>query len=92
MKFLLIGYNEIDGLGQHVASLNTNLNNMGHKSKAIFLHKSKKENNNTIKIKRSLFHRIIFFILEFLKKDFSNLFSFGNTTIKYKSIKNFFRF
>ena len=60
MKFLLIGYNEIDGLGQHVASLNTNLNNMGHKSKAIFLHKSKKENNNTIKIKRSLFHRIIF--------------------------------
>ena len=39
MKFLLISYSEIDGVGQHVVSLNSNLQKMGYQSKAILLHK-----------------------------------------------------
>jgi len=38
MKFLLISYSEIDGVGQHVISLNSNLIKMGHQSKTLLLH------------------------------------------------------
>ena len=89
MKFLLISYSEIDGVGQHVVSLNSNLQKMGYQSKAILLHKKQSSNQNIIKIKKSLFFRIIFFFLEFIKKDFKDLFSFGNSTIKYSSIKKY---
>ena len=89
MKFLLISYSEIDGVGQHVINLNFNLKKMGHESKTILLHKHKSLDEDVIKIKRSFFFRVIFFILEFLKIKFKNLFSFGNSTIKYSSIKNY---
>ena len=89
MKFIIIAYSEIDGVGQHVISLNTNLNKMGHESKAILLHKSKKIDKNIILIKRSFFYRGIFFILEFLKKDLKGLFSFGNSTIRFNQIKDY---
>ncbi len=89
MKFLLISYSEFDGVGQHVANLNTNLEKLGHKSKVILLHKLNDTENNIIKIKRSFLSRIFFFFLEFLKKDLKGLFSFGNSTIKYNSIKRY---
>ena len=89
MKFLLISYSEIDGVGQHVISLNSNLKKLGHQSKAILLHKTEKTGDDVIKIKRSFFNRGIFFILEFLKRDFKRLFSFGNSTIKYSSIQKY---
>ena len=89
MKFLLISYSEIDGVGQHVISLNSNLIKMGYQSKTLLLYKSEKENEGIIKIKRSFFFRAIFFVFEFLKKDFKNLFSFGNSTISFNSIKKY---
>ena len=60
MKFIIIAYSEIDGVGQHVISLNENLNKLGHESKAILLHKSKKIDKNIILIKSSFFYRGIF--------------------------------
>ncbi len=88
MKFLLITYNDIDGVGQTVVNLNSNIIKLGHESKTILLHKSTQKNNNLIKIKRSLFKRIFFFFLEFFKKK-RVLFSFGNSTINYNSIKKY---
>ena len=41
MRFLIISYSEIDGVGQHVINLNLNLKNMGHQSKVLLLHKYK---------------------------------------------------
>ena len=40
MKFLLVTYNDSDGVGQTVVNLNNNLNNLGHQSKIILLNKS----------------------------------------------------
>ena len=88
MKFLLITYNDIDGVGQHVVSLHTNLKKIGHQSKIILLHKSKKSDEDIILVKRSYLIRGIFFSLEFLKKKFRTLFSFGNSTLKYNDIKD----
>ena len=79
----------MDGVGQHVINLNLNLKKEGHQSKVVLLHKHKTSDEDIIKIKKSLFFRGIFFILEFLKKDFKDLFSFGNSTIKYNSIKKY---
>jgi len=89
MKFLLISYSEVDGVGQHVISLNSSLKKLGHQSKVVLLHKFKSQDKDVIKINRSFILRFIFFILEFLKKDFSSLFSFGNSTINYNSIKKY---
>ena len=75
MKFLLVTYNDSDGVGQTVVNLNNNLNNLGHQSKIILLSKST-EAKNTIKIERDHIKRIIYFPFEFLKKRFSDLFSF----------------
>ena len=69
MNFLLVTYNDIDGVGQTVVGLNSSLKKLGHKSKTILLHKSKKSNDNVIRIKRSSFLRIFFFVLEFFKKN-----------------------
>ena len=88
MNFLLVTYNDIDGVGQTVVGLNSSLKKLGHKSKTILLHKSKKSNDNVIRIKRSFFLRIFFFVLEFFKKNSRVLFSFGNSTINFSSIKN----
>ena len=89
MKFLLVTYNDTDGVGQTVVGLNSTLNKLGHESKTILLHKSEKSNNDIIQIKRSFFNRVIFFIFEFLKKNSRVLFSFGKSNIKYSSIKNY---
>ena len=53
MKFLLVTYNDTDGVGQTVVNLNNNLNTLGHQSKIILLSKSTKA-KNTIKIERNL--------------------------------------
>ena len=55
MKFLLISYSEMDGVGQHVINLNLNLKKVGHQSKVILLHKYKTSYEDIIEIKRSLF-------------------------------------
>ena len=87
MKFLLVTYNDMDGVGQTVIGLNSTLNKMGHKSKTILLHKSNKNNDDVILIKRSFLKRGFFFLLELLKISSRVLFSFGNSTIKYSSIQ-----
>jgi len=89
MKFLLISYNDSDGVGQVVLNLNESLNKKGHKSEMIVLNKTSSNNNCLFEIPRSLIKRIFFYVLEFLKKRYVDLFSFGNTTINYKSIKNY---
>ncbi len=87
MKFVLVSYNDFDGVGQTVANLNKTLNELGHTSKIILL--SQSSNSETIyKIKRSLTKRFFYYFFEFLKKRYSDLFSFGNSTIKYKSIED----
>ena len=37
MKFLLVTYNDSDGVGQTVVNLNSALNKLGHNSKIILL-------------------------------------------------------
>ena len=86
MKYLLIINNDTDGVGQPAVNLCSNLIKKGHSSKIIALHKSS-ENPNIIKIKRSFFSRIFLYFLNFLKKDFNELFGFGFSTIKYKNIE-----
>ena len=80
MKFLLVAYNDSDGVGQTAVNLNTTLNNLGHKSKIVLLNQSI-ISKNIFKIKRSLLKRVLFYFFEFLKKRFTDLFSFGNSTI-----------
>lgn len=87
MKFLLVTYNDSDGVGQTVVNLNETLNNFGHQSKVILLNQSILSKNIS-KIKKSLFKRIFFYAYEFLKKRFSDLFSFGNSIIDYKKIED----
>ena len=53
MKFLLVAYNDSDGVGQTAVNLNTTLNNLGHKSKIVLLNQSI-ISKNIFKIKRSL--------------------------------------
>ena len=86
MKYLLIINNDTDGVGQPAINLCSNLIKKGHSSKIIALHKSS-ENPNVIKIKRSFFSRIFLYFLNFLKKDFNELFGFGLSTIEYKNIE-----
>lgn len=89
MKFLLISYNDSDGVGQVVLNLNKSLNKKGHKSEMIVLSKTSYNNDSISEIPRSLIKRIFFYILEFLKKRYTDLFSFENTTINYNSIKKY---
>ena len=88
MKFLLIINNDIDGVGQPAINLCSNLNKKGHKSKVISLHNFTK-NKNIIKAKRSILLRLFLYVLNFLKKDFSDLFEFGYSATKYSSIKKY---
>jgi len=88
MKFLLITYNDSDGVGQAVVNLNSTLNSLGHKSKIILLNKSC-DSKNIFKIKRSFFKRIFFYFYEFLKKRYSDLFSFGNSTVNFKLVESY---
>ena len=86
MRFLLVSYNDFDGVGQTVANLNKTLNELGHASKIILLSQSSNSDNIYI-IKRSLIKRFFYYFYEFLKKRYSDLFSFGNSTIEFKSIE-----
>ena len=88
MKFLLVTYNDSDGVGQTVVNLNNNLNSLGHQSKIILLSKSLKA-KDIIKIERDKIKRLINFPLEFLKKRFFDLFSFGNSTVNLKKIEEY---
>ena len=86
MKFLIIAYSDNDGVGQHAVSLNNNLNDKGYTSKILLLHKFT-ESKNIFCVERSIFKRLYYFLLEFIKKDFKKLFSFGNSTINYNHIR-----
>ncbi len=86
MRFLLVTYNDSDGVGQTVVNLNSSLNKLGHKSKIILLNKTSSK-NDIFEIKRSFLKRSFFYFFEFLKKRYSDLFSFGTSTIKFNSIK-----
>ncbi len=88
MKFLLVINNDFDGVGQPAINLSSNLKKGGHKVKIITLHKTSK-NNDVIKIKRSIISRFFLFVLSFLMKDFSDLFGFGYSTVKYAEIKKY---
>ena len=90
MKFLLITNNDNDGVGQHVVSLNSSLKKLGHNSKTIVLHKSIQD-DDIIKIKKSFFTRLFFYVLNFLKRDFGKLFSFGYSAVNYKKIEKYIK-
>ena len=87
MKFLLLSNNDYDGVGQHVQRLNTELINLGHDSIALVLNKSSSD-RNIIKIKRSILKRLFYFPLNFLKKEFYKLFSFGYAGINLDSVED----
>ena len=86
MKFLLLTNNDTDGVGQQAISLSSHLEKKGHKSKIVVLHKTK-ENSNLIKINRSFDSRSLMYLLNYLKKDFFGLFSFGHSTVNYDDLK-----
>ena len=87
MKFLLVTYNDSDGVGQTAVNLNTTLNDLGHHSKLILLNKSI-SCKNIFEIKKSFIKRVYFYFFELLKKRHSDLFSFGNSNVEYKSIED----
>ena len=86
MKFLLVAYNDSDGVGQTAVNLNSTLNSLGYKSKLILLNKTINL-KDIFKIKRSFTKRVFYYFFEFLKKRYSDLFSFGNSTVKFKDIE-----
>ena len=88
MKFLLIANNDYDGIGQHVLRTNFYLNKKKNKSKILVLHKTTNDKNVFV-VKRLIFFRLFSFLLNFIKKNFKDLFSFGNSTISYGSIKKY---
>lgn len=88
MKFLLIANNDSDGVGQVAINLSKNLNLLGHKSTTIVLNKTLKI-KNLIKVKRSLPKRIIAHTLNYVKKDFKELFGFGISTINFSHLKKY---
>jgi glycosyltransferase involved in cell wall biosynthesis len=88
MKFLLITNNDYDGVGQHVLRTNIYLNKINYKSKILVLHKTTND-KNVFAVKRLFFLRLFSFFLNFIKINFKDLFSFGNSTIDYKSIKKY---
>ena len=88
MNYLLIANNDRDGVGQPAVNLCRSLANRGHKSKLIVLHKFSK-NKFVRKIKRTIIARIFLFFLNFLKKNYSELFGFGHSTVKFEELKKY---
>tara|TARA_B100000795_G_scaffold59933_1_gene39994 strand:+ start:1790 stop:3064 length:1275 start_codon:yes stop_codon:yes gene_type:complete len=94
MKFLILANNDDDGAGQTAINLSNNLKKLNHQVKVNILYSRTKDTNIKI-IERSFLLRIFSFLLNFLKikkindfkKNFLELFWFGNTTIKFSSIK-----
>ena len=62
------------------------MNKEGHKAKIVTLHKLN-INKNIIKIERSFFYRLFLYPLNLLKKNFSELFCFNISTIKFRDLK-----
>ncbi len=88
MNFLLIANNDFDGVGQTAVNLSQNLIDKGHKSELIVLHKF--SNKNFVKkIQRSIIARISLFILNFIKKNFSELFGFGYSTVHFQELEKY---
>ena len=90
MKFVLITNNDSDGIGQPVIKLFKNLLKEGHQAKILTLHKSF-NNSKIIKIKRTFLTRLFSFLLNFLKKNFNELFWFNLSTINFISIKKYLK-
>ena len=88
MKVLLITNNDYDGVGQHVARLNSIFRQKKVNSRTLVIHK-KTRNPYIIKIKRSFFLRIFFYLINYLKKKKNTLFSFDLGTVFFKSIQNY---
>ena len=88
MNYLLIANNDRDGVGQPAVNLCRSLANRGNKSKLIVLHKFSK-NKFVRKIKRTIIARIFLFFLNFLKKNYSELFGFGHSTVKFEELKKY---
>ena len=86
MRFTLIANNDFDGVGQTVVNLSNSLNLLGQETKILVLHK-KFNNKNTIILKRSIFKRILLYLFNFLKKDFSEIFGIGFSTVKFEELK-----
>tara|TARA_B100001769_G_C22109098_1_gene599604 strand:- start:1232 stop:2497 length:1266 start_codon:yes stop_codon:yes gene_type:complete len=94
MKFLILTNNDSDGVGQTAINLSNNLKKLNHEAKVSLLH-SKTNDQNIKIIERSIFLRITGFLFNLLKikkinnfkKNFLELFWFGNTTINFYSIK-----
>ena len=86
MKFSFIANNDFDGVGQTALNLSKNLISNGQECELLVLHK-KYKNKNTIILKRSFLKRLLLFILNFLKKNFNELFGFGYSTIDFDFLK-----
>jgi glycosyltransferase involved in cell wall biosynthesis len=94
MKFLILANNDDDGAGQTAVNLSKNLKKLNYQVKVNILHSRIKDPSIKI-LERSFLLRIFSFLLNFLKikkikdfkKSFLELFWFGNTTIKFSSIK-----
>ena len=92
MKYLLLTANETDGVGQHAVGLNRHLQKKGHNSKILLLHKNKTKNSSIIKLKRSIYSRLLnFIIFDLLKKNLKKLFTFGNSVIKFEELENYIK-
>ena len=87
MKFSFIANNDFDGVGQTALNLSKNLISNGQECELLVLHK-KYKNKNTIILKRSFLKRLLIFILNFLKKNFNELFGFGYSTVDFDFLKN----
>lgn len=95
MKFLILINNDSDGVGQVAINLSNNLKRLNHQVKVSTLHAKIKDENINI-IVRSFYLRIISFLLNLIKikrikdfkKNFLELFWFGDSTIKFNAIKN----
>ncbi|MAW17707.1 MAG: hypothetical protein CMJ01_04055 [Pelagibacteraceae bacterium] len=90
MKFVLIANNDSDGIGQPVIKLFRNLRKEGHQAKVLTLHKTIND-SNIVKIKRSFLSRFFLFLLNFLKKDFKELFWFNISSINFGDIKKYLK-
>ena len=88
LKIILVANNDFDGVGQHVYRINYLLKKKNIDSKILVLHKTK-NNSDIIVLKRSFFLRIRSFLFNFVKKKFSNLFSFDLATVSFKVINNY---
>jgi len=88
MNFLLIANNDFDGVGQTAVNLCKTIISKGYKSKLIVLNKS--SNKSFVqKIKRSIILRVLLFFKNLIKKSYSELFGFGDSTVNYYELKKY---